>query len=33
MTKEIRWETELGKALERSKVEKKVVFLDFYNPN
>jgi hypothetical protein len=32
METKIKWETELDKALDRSKIEKKPVFLDFFNP-
>jgi len=32
MEKKIKWETELDKALGRSKTEKKPIFLDFFNP-
>ncbi len=32
MTKQIQWETEIGKAKERSQAENKPIFLDFFNP-
>lgn len=32
MEKKVNWETELVKALERSKNEGKPIFLDFFNP-
>lgn len=32
MPAEIRWETEMKKALERAAKEKKPVLLDFFNP-
>ncbi len=32
MTKQIQWEKVFDKALSRGKAEKKVIFLDFFNP-
>ena len=32
MEMKINWETEFNKALERSKAEGKLIFLDFFNP-
>ena len=32
MTDKIEWETDLDRALERSKKEGRPVFLDFFNP-
>ena len=32
METKINWETELEKALDRSKAEGKFIFLDFFNP-
>lgn len=32
MSNTIQWESELTQALERSKTERKNVFLDFFNP-
>lgn len=32
MEKQVKWETELDKAIERSKIEEKPIFLDFFNP-
>ncbi len=33
MEKKIQWETELVHALQRSKVEKRPILLDFHNPH
>ena len=32
MDMKVNWETEFDKALERSKSERKPIFLDFFNP-
>ncbi len=33
MTRQIQWETDWDRALERSRVENKLILLDFFNPN
>jgi len=33
MENKIKWETEMKAALTRAQAEKKLVLLDFYNPN
>jgi len=33
MENKIKWETEMKGALSRARAEKKLILLDFYNPN
>jgi hypothetical protein len=33
MENKIKWETEMKAALSRAQAEKKLILLDFYNPN
>ena len=33
MENKIKWESEMNAALSRAQAEKKLVLLDFYNPN